>query len=129
CFLRSRRGGRIRSIGRSVGHQANRIVNQGGATMNAMKNPRVLGTLAIIVLIGLAPAVFAQENYAMRVITVGMCAAIAVYGLNLILGFPGTLSSATCADLSLCEPRTSTLPYSPWPSVSSSSWSSVVGNP
>ncbi|WP_298417817.1 branched-chain amino acid ABC transporter permease [Brevibacterium sp.] len=62
--------------------------------MNAMKNPRVLGTLAIIVLIGLAPAVFAQENYAMRVITVGMCAAIAVYGLNIILGFTGQLSLA-----------------------------------
>jgi branched-chain amino acid transport system permease protein len=30
----------------------------------------------------------------MRVITVGMCAAIAVYGLNIILGFTGQLSLA-----------------------------------
>src|SRR5699024_1288595 len=50
-------------------------------------------------------------------------------GLHFLSPSSAPLSSATCADLSPCEPRTSTLPYSPCPSVSSSSWSSVVGNP
>ncbi|MGC3023007.1 MULTISPECIES: branched-chain amino acid ABC transporter permease [unclassified Brevibacterium] len=62
--------------------------------MNALKNPRIIGTFALVVLIAAAPLFFAHENYAMRVITVGMCAAIAVYGLNIILGFTGQLSLA-----------------------------------
>lgn len=62
--------------------------------MNPMKNPRIIGTIAVIILLGLTPLAFAQENYAMRVITVGMCAAIAVYGLNIILGFTGQLNLA-----------------------------------
>ena len=62
--------------------------------MSPMKNPRIIGTIAVIVLLGLTPLAFAQENYTMRVITVGMCAAIAVYGLNIILGFTGQLNLA-----------------------------------
>ncbi|WP_231939343.1 hypothetical protein [Brevibacterium siliguriense] len=59
-----------------------------------MKNPRIIGTIAVIILLGLTPLAYSQENYAMRVITVGMCAAIAVYGLNIILGFTGQLNLA-----------------------------------
>lgn len=62
--------------------------------MSSVKNPRIIGTIAVIILLGLTPLAFAQENYAMRVITVGMCAAIAVYGLNIILGFTGQLNLA-----------------------------------
>lgn len=62
--------------------------------MNSVKNPRTIGTIVLVVLLGLTPLAFADENYAMRVITVGMCAAIAVYGLNIILGFTGQLSLA-----------------------------------
>ena len=56
--------------------------------MSPMKNPRIIGTIAVIILLGLTPLAFAQENYTMRVITVGMCAAIAVYGPEL---FPTAL--------------------------------------
>ena len=62
--------------------------------MNALKNPRVLGTFAVLVLIALMPAAFGDEAYIMRVITVGLCSAIAVYGMNIILGFTGQLSLA-----------------------------------
>ncbi|GAA1539380.1 branched-chain amino acid ABC transporter permease [Brevibacterium picturae] len=62
--------------------------------MNALKNPRILGTLAVLVVIALTPLAFGDENYIMRVITVGLCSAIAVYGMNIILGFTGQLSLA-----------------------------------
>lgn len=62
--------------------------------MNALKNPRTLGTLAVLVVIALTPLAFGDENYIMRVITVGLCSAIAVYGMNIILGFTGQLSLA-----------------------------------
>ncbi|WP_231441414.1 branched-chain amino acid ABC transporter permease [Brevibacterium zhoupengii] len=62
--------------------------------MNALKNPRILGTLAVLLIIALTPLAFGDENYIMRVITVGLCSAIAVYGMNIILGFTGQLSLA-----------------------------------
>ncbi|PCC16918.1 branched-chain amino acid ABC transporter permease [Brevibacterium aurantiacum] len=62
--------------------------------MNALKNPRILGTLAVLLIIALTPVAFGDENYIMRVITVGLCSAIAVYGMNIILGFTGQLSLA-----------------------------------
>ncbi|WP_166972414.1 branched-chain amino acid ABC transporter permease [Brevibacterium atlanticum] len=62
--------------------------------MSALKNPRLLGTFAVVIVIAATPIFFAEQNYTMRVLTVGMCAAIAVYGLNIILGFTGQLSLA-----------------------------------
>ncbi|MGO2035874.1 MAG: branched-chain amino acid ABC transporter permease [Brevibacterium sp.] len=62
--------------------------------MSALKNPRNIGTLALLVIIAAAPLAFGDENYIMRVITTGLCAAIAVYGMNIILGFTGQLSLA-----------------------------------
>lgn len=58
------------------------------------RNPRLIGTALLLVAIGLIPLVFGDQNYIMRVITVGLCAAISVYGLNVILGFTGQLSLA-----------------------------------
>ncbi|MCF2587823.1 branched-chain amino acid ABC transporter permease [Brevibacterium sp. UCMA 11752] len=62
--------------------------------MSALKNPRIIGTLAVLLIIALTPVAFGDENYIMRVITVGLCSAIAVYGMNIILGFTGQLSLA-----------------------------------
>ncbi|MCI4010208.1 branched-chain amino acid ABC transporter permease [Brevibacterium sp. ZH18] len=62
--------------------------------MNGLKNPRVIGTLVVLLLLALTPVVFGNENYIMRVVTVGLCSAIAVYGMNIILGFTGQLSLA-----------------------------------
>ena len=62
--------------------------------MSALKNPRIIGTLAVLLIIALTPMAFGDENYIMRVITVGLCSAIAVYGMNIILGFTGQLSLA-----------------------------------
>ncbi len=66
--------------------------------MNVIKhlihNPRALGLFILLLLLALVPLVFGQENYIMRLATAGLCTAIAVYGLNVILGFTGLLSLA-----------------------------------
>ncbi|MCQ9368978.1 branched-chain amino acid ABC transporter permease [Brevibacterium sp. 91QC2O2] len=66
--------------------------------MNALKlalhNPRVWGTWAILIALALVPVVFGNENYVMRLFTGALCTAIAVYGMNILLGFTGLLSLA-----------------------------------
>ena len=62
--------------------------------MNAVRNPRAVGMWAILLLVALIPVAFGAENYIMRLVTAGLCMAIAVYGLNIILGFTGQLSIA-----------------------------------
>lgn len=64
------------------------------ALQRALRNPRVYGTWAILIILALVPVAFGGENYVMRLFTGALCTAIAVYGMNIILGFTGQLSLA-----------------------------------
>lgn len=57
-------------------------------------DPRLLGAALIAVALLVAPLVFREEQYLLRVVTVAAIYAIAAYGLNIILGLTGQLSLA-----------------------------------
>jgi len=57
-------------------------------------NPRTLGVALVAVAMLLAPVVFSQQQYLLRVVTTAAIYAIAAYGLNIILGLTGQLSLA-----------------------------------
>lgn len=57
-------------------------------------NPRLLGVALIAVALLLAPVVFSEQQYLLRVVSTAAIYAIAAYGLNIILGLTGQLSLA-----------------------------------
>ncbi|OLT43192.1 ABC transporter permease [Saccharomonospora sp. CUA-673] len=57
-------------------------------------SPQTLGTVLVALALLLAPLALAGEEYVLRVLTVGATYAIAVYGMNLLLGLTGQLSLA-----------------------------------
>ncbi|GAA1210679.1 branched-chain amino acid ABC transporter permease [Prauserella alba] len=57
-------------------------------------SPQRLGTLLVALALLLAPLTLGGQEYVLRVLTVGATYAIAVYGMNLILGLTGQLSLA-----------------------------------
>ncbi len=57
-------------------------------------NPRLLGVALIVVALLLAPIVFSEQQYLLRVVSTAAIYAIAAYGLNIILGLTGQLSLA-----------------------------------
>lgn len=62
--------------------------------MTKTLNPRLLGVALIAIALLLAPVVFAEQQYLLRVVTTAAIYAIAAYGLNIILGLTGQLSLA-----------------------------------
>lgn len=62
--------------------------------MTKTLNPRLLGVALIALALVLAPFVFAEQQYLLRVVTTAAIYAIAAYGLNIILGLTGQLSLA-----------------------------------
>lgn len=63
-----------------------------------MTNPRItpqgVGMVLMLATLALAPLALTGQDYFLRVLTMGVTYAIAVYGMNLILGFTGQLSLA-----------------------------------
>ena len=57
-------------------------------------NPRLLGVALVAIALLLAPVVFSEQQYLLRVVTTAAIYAIAAYGLNIILGLTGQLSLA-----------------------------------
>lgn len=55
---------------------------------------RGIGALAVAIVLLLAPLLLAEQNYLLRILITGVTYAIAVYGLNIILGLTGQLSLA-----------------------------------
>ncbi|TLP93677.1 branched-chain amino acid ABC transporter permease [Nesterenkonia salmonea] len=55
---------------------------------------RGVGALLVAAALLFAPLILAEQNYLLRVLITGITYAIAVYGLNIILGFTGQLSLA-----------------------------------
>lgn len=57
-------------------------------------NPRFLGAVLVALALLAAPFLLSEQQYLLRVVTVGAIYAIAAYGLNIILGLTGQLSLA-----------------------------------
>src|SRR5690606_10565571 len=89
-----RRSRRVRGHRPRTGHPTDRTVRKGGATMTTRLSPKLLGTLLVALALLVAPLTLGGEEYVLRVLTVGATYAIAVYGMNLILGLTGQLSLA-----------------------------------
>ncbi|GAA1248140.1 branched-chain amino acid ABC transporter permease [Prauserella halophila] len=62
--------------------------------MTTNVSPQRLGTLLVALALLLAPLALTGQDYVLRVLTVGATYAIAVYGMNMILGLTGQLSLA-----------------------------------
>ena len=62
--------------------------------MKLKNNPQLIGTILVAAALIFAPLAFIGQDYVLRVLTTAATFAIAVYGMNIILGLTGQLSLA-----------------------------------